>query len=282
MKYDELKVIAKSMRKNILTMIYKAQSGHPGGSLSAVEIMTYLYCKEMNIESPADENRDRFVLSKGHGAPVLYAILMEKGFIGKELIPSLRQVDSRLQGHPDMKKLPSAGVEASTGSLGQGLSIANGMALAFKLDKKTNRVFVLLGDGELNEGMVWEAAMLASHYKLDNLTAVLDHNGLQIDGRNEDVMTIAPIDKKFEAFGWHVIKADGHDFASLEKAFEERKTIKGKPAIIIAETTKGKGCSFMENEAGWHGKAPNDGEFCKAMGEMGDIGDKMEGGGLHG
>ena len=282
MKYDELKVIAKSMRKNILTMIYKAQSGHPGGSLSAVEIMTYLYCKEMNIESPADVNRDRFVLSKGHGAPVLYAILMEKGFIGKELIPSLRQVDSRLQGHPDMKKLPSAGVEASTGSLGQGLSIANGMALAFKLDKKTNRVFVLLGDGELNEGMIWEAAMLASHYKLDNLTAVLDHNGLQIDGRNEDVMTIAPIDKKFKAFGWHVIKADGHDFASLEKAFEERKTIKGKPAIIIADTTKGKGCSFMENEAGWHGKAPNDGEFCKAMEEMGDIGDKMEGGGLHG
>lgn len=282
MKYDELKVIAKSMRKNILTMIYKAQSGHPGGSLSAVEIMTYLYCKEMNIESPTDENRDRFVLSKGHGAPVLYAILMEKGFIGKDLIPSLRQVDSRLQGHPDMKKLPSAGVEASTGSLGQGLSIANGMALAFKLDKKTSRVFVLLGDGELNEGMIWEAAMLASHYKLDNLTAVLDHNGLQIDGRNEDVMTIAPIDKKFKAFGWHVIKADGHDFASLEKAFEERKTIKGKPAIIIADTTKGKGCSFMENEAGWHGKAPNDGEFCKAMEEMGDIGDKMEGGGLHG
>ena len=282
MKYDELKVIAKSMRKNILTMIYKAKSGHPGGSLSAVEIMTYLYFKEMNIDSPTDESRDRFVLSKGHGAPVLYAVLMEKGFIKTELIPTLRQVGSKLQGHPDMKKLPESGVEASTGSLGQGLSIANGMALAFKLDKKPNRVFALLGDGEINEGMIWEAAMLASHYKLDNLTAILDHNGLQIDGKNEDVMTIEPIDKKFEAFGWHVIKAEGNDFGSLEKAFKERKTVKGKPAIIIAETIKGKGCSFMENEAGWHGKAPNDDEFCKAMEEIGDIGDKIKGGGLHG
>ncbi|NLK64500.1 MAG: transketolase, partial [Tissierellia bacterium] len=215
MKYDDLKALAKSMRKDILTMIYKANSGHPGGSLSAVEIMVYLYYKEMIIDSPTDENRDRFVLSKGHGAPVLYAVLMEKGFISKDLIPTLRQIDSKLQGHPDMKKLP--GVEASTGSLGQGLSIANGMALAFKLDKKPNRVFALLGDGEINEGMIWEAAMLASHYNLDNLTAVLDHNGLQIDGKNEDVMTIEPIDRKFEAFGWHVIKADGHDFESLEK-----------------------------------------------------------------
>ena len=221
-------------------MIYKAKSGHPGGSLSAVEIMTYLYFKEMNIDSPTDDKRDRFVLSKGHGAPVLYAVLMEKGFIGKDLIPTLRQVDTKLQGHPDIKKLPGAGVEASTGSLGQGLSIANGMALAFKLDKKPNRVFALLGDGEINEGMIWEAAMLASHYRLDNLTAILDHNGLQIDGKNEDVMTITPIDKKFEAFGWHVIHADGHCFESLEKAFEERKTIKGKPAIIIADTTKGR------------------------------------------
>lgn len=279
MKYDELKSIAKNMRRNILTMIYKAQSGHPGGSLSAVEIMTYLYFKEMNIDSPTGENRDRFVLSKGHGAPVLYAVLMEKGFIDKDLIPTLRQIDSKLQGHPHMRKLP--GIEASTGSLGQGLSIANGMALAFKIDNKPNKVFVLLGDGELNEGMVWEAAMLANHYGLDNLTAVVDHNGLQIDGKNEDVMTIEPIDKKFEAFGWHVIKADGHDFGSLENAFEERKKIKGKPAIIIAETIKGKGCSFMENKAGWHGKAPNDEEFCKAMQEMGDIGDST-GGGLNG
>lgn len=281
MKYDELKIIAQNMRKNILTMIYKAKSGHPGGSLSAVEIMTYLYYKEMNIDSPTDENRDRFVLSKGHGAPVLYAVLMEKGFVSKDLIPTLRQVNSKLQGHPDMKKLK--GVEASTGSLGQGLSIANGMALSFKIDNRKNRVFALLGDGELNEGMIWEAAMFAGHNHLDNLTAILDHNGLQIDGKNEDVMTIEPIDKKFEAFGWHVIKAEGHSFESLEKAFEERRSIKGKPAIIIADTTKGKGCSFMENQAGWHGKAPNDEEFCKAMEEMGDIGDKTdEGGGLNG
>ncbi len=284
MKYDELKVIAKSMRKNILTMIYKANSGHPGGSLSAVEILTYLYFREMNIESPTDENRDRFVLSKGHGSPVLFAVLMEKGFISKDLIPTFRQVDSKLQGHPDMKKLPDAGVEASTGSLGQGLSIANGMALAFKLDNKPNRVFALLGDGELNEGMIWEAAMLSNHYKLDNLTAILDHNGLQIDGKNEDVMTIEPIDEKFKAFGWHVINVDGHSYEALENAFEERKTIKGKPAIIIANTTKGKGCSFMEDQAGWHGKAPNDEEYCKAMEEIGNIGDGTNGlgGGLNG
>lgn len=280
MKYNELKTIAISMRKNILTMIYDANSGHPGGSLSAVEIMTYLYFKEMKIDSPTDENRDRFVLSKGHGAPVLYAVLMEKGFISKDLIPTLRQVNSKLQGHPDMKKLPQ--VEASTGSLGQGLSIANGMALAFKIDKKPNRVFALLGDGELNEGMIWEAAMLASHYKLDNLTAILDHNGLQIDGRNEDVMTITPIDKKFEAFGWHVITVDGHSFADIERAFEERKTVKGKPVLIIAETVKGKGCSFMEDKYEWHGKAPNEEQFCMAMEEMGDIGDKTNGGGLNG
>lgn len=267
MNNENLCVIAKNLRRNILTMIHDAKSGHPGGSLSAVEIVTYLYFKEMNIENPTDEARDRFVLSKGHGAPVLYSALMEKGFISKDLIGTLRKVNSKLQGHPDMKKLP--GVEASTGSLGQGLAIANGMALAFKLDKKKNRVFVLLGDGEIQEGMIWEAAMLASHYHLDNLTAIIDHNGLQIDGRNNDVMTVEPIDKKFEAFGWHVIKVDGHDFLSLEKAFEERKTVTGKPAIIIADTTKGKGCSFMEDQASWHGKAPNDEEYCKAIDELG-------------
>ncbi len=226
MKYDDLKLTAQNLRKNILTMIHEAKSGHPGGSLSAVEIVTYLYFKEMNIKDPHDEGRDRFILSKGHGAPVLYSALMEKGFINKELMGTLRQVNSKLQGHPDMKKLP--GVEASTGSLGQGLSIANGMALAFKLDKKENRVFALLGDGEIQEGMIWEAAMLANHYHLDNLTAILDHNGLQIDGKNNDVMTVEPIDEKFEAFGWHVIKADGHDFESLEKAFEERKKVNRK------------------------------------------------------
>jgi len=267
MNNDDMKVVAQNIRKSILTMIHEAKSGHPGGSLSAVEILTYLYYKEMNIVNPKDDSRDRFVLSKGHGAPVLYSVLMEKGFISKDLINTLRQVNSKLQGHPDMKKLP--GVEASTGSLGQGLSIANGMALAFKLDKKENRVFVLLGDGEIQEGMIWEAAMLANHYKLDNVTAILDHNGLQIDGRNNDIMTVEPIDEKWKAFGWHVIKADGHDFNSLEKAFEERKTVKGKPAIIIAETIKGKGCSFMEDKASWHGKAPNDEEFCTAMEEVG-------------
>ncbi|MDW5299291.1 MAG: transketolase [Sedimentibacter sp.] len=267
MNNEDMKVVAQNIRKNILTMIHEAKSGHPGGSLSAVEIMTYLYYKEMNIVDCKDENRDRFVLSKGHGAPALYSVLMEKGFIGKDLIGTLRQVNSKLQGHPDMRKVP--GVEASTGSLGQGLSIANGMALAFKLDKKENRVFVLIGDGEMQEGMIWEAAMLANHYKLDNVTAILDHNGLQIDGRNSDVMTIEPIDEKWRAFGWHVIKADGHDFNSLEKAFEERKTVNGKPAVIIAETTKGKGCSFMEDKASWHGKAPNDEEFCTAMEEIG-------------
>lgn len=267
MSYDDLKITAQNLRKNILTMIHEANSGHPGGSLSAVEIVTYLYYREMNISDPKDEGRDRFVLSKGHAAPVLYSVLMEKGFISKDMIGSLRQVNSKLQGHPDMKKVP--GVEASTGSLGQGLSIANGMALGFKLDGRNNRVFALLGDGEIQEGMIWEAAMLASHYHLDNLTAVLDHNGLQIDGNNSDVMGIEPIDKKFEAFGWHVMKADGHDFESLEKAFEERKSVKGKPAIIIAETTKGKGCSFMEGKSSWHGKAPNAEEFCTAMDEIG-------------
>ncbi|HAQ42174.1 MAG TPA: transketolase [Clostridiales bacterium] len=267
MNNEKLQVIAKSMRRDILTMIHGAKSGHPGGSLSAVEIVTYLYFREMNIDDPKDENRDRFVLSKGHAAPVLYSALMEKGFISKDLTGTLRKINSKLQGHPDMKKVP--GVEASTGSLGQGLAIANGMALAFKLDKKKNRVFSLLGDGEIQEGMVWEAAMLASHYHLDNLTVIVDHNGLQIDGRNNDVMTVEPIDKKFEAFGWHVIKADGHDFDSLEKAFEERKNVLGKPAVIIAETIKGKGCSFMEDQASWHGKAPNDDQYCSAMNELG-------------
>lgn len=267
MNNENLCVIAKNMRRNILTMIHDAKSGHPGGSLSAVEIVTYLYFKEMNIEDPTDENRDRFVLSKGHGAPVLYSALMEKGFISKDLIGTLRKINSKLQGHPDMKKLP--GIEASTGSLGQGLAIANGMALSFKLDNKKNRVFALLGDGEIQEGMIWEAAMLASHYHLDNITAIIDHNGLQIDGRNNDVMTVEPIGKKWEAFGWHVIKAEGHNFDSLEKAFEERKKVTGKPAVIIADTTKGKGCSFMEDQASWHGKAPSDEEYTKAMDELG-------------
>ena len=267
MNNEDLCVKATNIRRNILTMIHEAKSGHPGGSLSAVEIVTYLYFKEMNIEDPSDENRDRFVLSKGHAAPVLYSALMEKGFISKDLVGTLRKIDSKLQGHPDMRKLP--GIEASTGSLGQGLAIANGMALSFKLDNKKNRVFVLLGDGEIQEGMIWEAAMLAGHYHLNNVTAIVDHNGLQIDGRNSDVMTVEPIDKKFEAFGWYAIKADGNDFEFLERAFEERKKVENKPAVIIAETTKGKGCSFMEDKASWHGKAPNDEEYLKAMDELG-------------
>lgn len=270
MSYTKLENIAKDIRKSIVTMIHEASSGHPGGSLSAVEIVTYLYFKEMNINSPTDENRDRFILSKGHAAPVLYSALAEKGFIKKEDLLTLRRINSKIQGHPDMKKVP--GVEVSTGSLGQGLSIANGMAKGFKLDNKDNRVFVLLGDGEIQEGMVWEAAMFAAHNKLNNVTAILDWNGLQIDGKNDDVVSIKPVDKKWEAFGWHVINANGNDFESLEKAFEERKTIKDKPVIILAKTVKGKGVSFMEDKAGWHGKAPSDEELKIALEEIG--GDK--------
>ena len=267
MDYSLLEATAKNMRRDIVSMIHEANSGHPGGSLSAVEIVTYLYFHEMNIQNPTDENRDRFVLSKGHAAPVLYAALAEKGFIDKEALNTLRKINSKLQGHPDMRKVP--GVEASTGSLGQGLAIGNGMALAAKLDGKTHRIFVLLGDGEVQEGMVWEAAMLAAQYKLDNVTAILDHNKLQIDGRNDDVMSIDPVDEKWAAFGWHVLKADGHNFASLSKAFEERKAVKGRPAIIIAETVKGKGVSFMEDKAGWHGKAPDDEQYEMAVKELG-------------
>ncbi len=267
MSYVQLEKVANSIRQNIVQMVHDASSGHPGGSLSAVEIVTYLYFKEMNIDDPKDQNRDRFILSKGHAAPVLYSALAEKGFIEKDSLKTLRRINSKLQGHPDMKKVP--GVDASTGSLGQGLSIANGMALGFKMDNKSNRVFVLLGDGEVQEGMVWEAAMFAGHNKLNNVTAILDHNGLQIDGKNEDVVSVEPLDKKFEAFGWHVIKIDGNDFNNLEKAFEERRKITDKPVMIIAKTIKGKGVSFMENNAGWHGKAPSDEELSIALSELG-------------
>lgn len=269
MSFEKLETIANSIRKNIVQMVHDASSGHPGGSLSAVEILTYLYFKEMNINDPKDENRDRFILSKGHASPVLYSVLAEKGFINKESLKTFRRINSKLQGHPDMKKV--SGVEVSTGSLGQGLSIGNGMALGFKMDNKQNRVFVLLGDGEVQEGMVWEAAMFAGHNKLDNVTAILDHNGLQIDGKNEEVVSVEPLDKKFEAFGWHVLKMNGNDFADIEKTFEERRKIKDKPVMIIAETVKGKGVSFMENNAGWHGKAPNDDELNIALNELGGI-----------
>ncbi len=269
MSFTQLETISNNIRKNIVQMVHAASSGHPGGSLSAVEILTYLYFKEMNINDPKDEDRDRFILSKGHASPVLYSVLAEKGFIDKESLNSFRRINSKLQGHPDMKKV--TGVEASTGSLGQGLSIGNGMAMGFKMDNKSSRVFVLLGDGEVQEGMVWEAAMFAGHNKLDNVTAILDHNGLQIDGKNEEVVSVEPLDKKFEAFGWHVIKINGNDFADIEKAFEERRKIKDKPVMIIAKTIKGKGVSFMENNAGWHGKAPSDDELSIALNELGGM-----------
>ena len=270
-KYKDLKSVANSMRINIIKMLSKSQSGHPGGSLSACEILATLYFKEMNIDpkNPHWEDRDRFVLSKGHGAPVLYAALAEKGYFPKEELESLRQIDSMLQGHPDMKGTP--GVDMTTGSLGQGLSAANGMALAGKIDKKDYRVYALIGDGEAQEGIIWEAAMFAAHHKLDNITVFLDHNGLQIDGANEDVMNIDPIEDKFQSFGWHVINIDGHSFDEIIQAIDEAKSTKGKPTMIIAKTVKGKGVSFMEDQAGWHGKAPSEEETRKALDELGGV-----------
>lgn len=266
--FEDLKKIASKIRIDIIEMLESAQSGHPGGSLSAAEILTSLYFKEMNIDpkNPNWEDRDRFILSKGHGAPVLYATLGERGYFPIEEIKKLRHIDSMLQGHPDMKGTP--GVEMTTGSLGQGLSAANGMALAGKLDNKDYRIYVLVGDGEVQEGMIWEAAMFAAHNKLDNLIAFLDHNGLQIDGKTEEVMNIEPIDEKFKAFGWHVIKIDGHNFEQIFAAIDEAKGIKGRPTMIIANTIKGKGVSFMENEAGWHGKAPSKEQAEQALKEL--------------
>lgn len=253
----ELKRVANVLRQDIISMLVKSKSGHPGGSLSAAEILATLFFQEMRInpQEPRWEDRDRFVLSKGHAAPVLYAALAEKGYFPKEELQGLRQIGHMLQGHPDMKKIP--GVDMSTGSLGQGLSAANGMALAGKLDGKDYRVFALLGDGEVGEGQVWEAAMAAAHYKLDNLVAILDFNGLQIDGTTDSVMCSSPLSEKWRAFSWHVIEVDGHDIDALLAAFAEAKQVKGKPSIIIAKTVKGKGVSFMENQAGWHGNAPS-------------------------
>ncbi|MCR2045144.1 transketolase [Anaerosalibacter massiliensis] len=267
--YKDYKDIANDLRISIINMLYKSQSGHPGGSLSACEIVTALYFKEMRVDptNPNWDERDRFVLSKGHAAPVIYAALSKKGYFPKEELSNLRKIDSMLQGHPDMKGTP--GVDMTTGSLGQGLSAANGMALAGKIDKKDYRVYALLGDGEVQEGIVWETAMFAAHYKLDNLTVFLDHNGFQIDGRNKDVMNIEPIDDKFKAFGWHVISIDGHNFEEIFNAIDEAKKVEGKPTIIIAKTIKGKGVSFMEDQVGWHGKAPNKEETKKALDELG-------------
>lgn len=268
---ERLKAIAKEIRKDIITMITESASGHPGGSLSCVEIITTLYFNEMNVsvETKNDPNRDRFVLSKGHAAPALYSVLAEKGFFDKNELMGLRKLGSMLQGHPNMNTVP--GIDMSTGSLGQGISAAVGMALAGKLDEKKYRVYSLLGDGELAEGQVWEATMAAAHYNLDNLTAFVDHNGLQIDGKVCEVMGSDPVDAKFKAFGWNVISIDGHDFVQIKNAIEEAKQTKGKPTVIICETIKGKGVSFMENEAGWHGSAPNKDQCQKAIDEIGGV-----------
>jgi len=264
----QLMATACKVRMGIIEGTYGAKAGHPGGSLSATEAFTYLYFKEMNVDpkNPKWEDRDRFVLSKGHTAPGLYAALAHKGFFPVEDLPTLRHIGSYLQGHPNMNETP--GVDMSTGSLGQGISAAAGMALAAKYQGKDCRVYTLLGDGEIQEGQVWEACMFAAHYKLDNFCAIIDNNGLQIDGAVADVMSPYPIDEKLKAFGFEVTVVDGHDFEQLEAAFAQAKATKGKPFAIIMKTVKGKGVSFMENNAGWHGKAPNDEEYAQAMAEL--------------
>ncbi len=263
-----LKDYAINIRKNIIEMITEAKSGHPGGSLSAVEILTYLYFEEMNInkENINSKERDYFVLSKGHAAPVLYSTLSEKGFIPKEELMTLRKLGSKLQGHPDSKKIK--GVDISTGSLGQGISNAVGLALGAKMDNANSRVYTLLGDGEMQEGLVWESIMSAAHYKLDNLVAFVDYNKLQIDGENEKVLGIKPLDKKFESFGWNVSVIDGHNFEEIKSSLDNAKNTKGKPTAIIANTIKGKGVSFMENNAGWHGSAPSKEQRDLAISEL--------------
>ena len=268
----QLKQTANEIRKGIVASVHSAKAGHPGGSLSCADILTYLYFVEMNVDptNPKDENRDRFVLSKGHAAPALYATLAERGFFPKEDLTTLRKIGSYLQGHPDMKHIP--GVDMSTGSLGQGISCAVGMAMAARIQNKDYRTYAILGDGEIQEGQVWEAAMFAGARKLDNLAIVIDNNGLQIDGNISDVCSPYPIDEKFKAFGFHVINIDGHDFAQIAAAFEEAKTVKGMPTAIVAKTVKGKGVSFMENKAGWHGKATNPEEFAIAMEDLEKVG----------
>ena len=267
-RIKELKNIANDVRIGIIDATHAAKCGHPGGSLSIADILTYLYFEKMNIDpkNPKMENRDRFVLSKGHTAPGLYATLAHRGFFPVEDLVTLRKIDSYLQGHPDMNKVP--GVDMTTGSLGLGISAACGMALAGKIENKDYRVYTIIGDGESEEGQVWEASMFASHYKLDNLCVILDLNGLQIDGPITEVMNPTPHDKKFEAFGFHVITIDGHDFNQIEAAFAEAETVKGQPTVIIAKTTKGKDVSFMENSVNWHGAAPNDEQHAQAIAEL--------------
>ena len=264
----ELQLIAYKIRRHAIVGVYNAASGHPGGSLSIADILSVLYFDEMNVNpsNPSNPDRDRFVLSKGHCAPALYGALAERGFFPAEDIASLRKVDSYLQGHPDMKGVP--GVDMSTGSLGQGICTANGMALAAKLDNKDYRVYTILGDGELEEGQVWEAAMFAAHYKLDNLVAFVDFNGLQIDGNVTEVMNPTPIDKKFEAFGWNVITIDAHNYDEIKSALEGAKAVKGKPTVVVAKSVKGKGVSYMENQASWHGSAPNEEQYNQAIIEL--------------
>ncbi|MEE0810271.1 transketolase [Blautia sp.] len=272
----ELQKTANEIRKGIVTAVHSAKAGHPGGSLSATEVFTYLYFEEMNIDpqEPKKADRDRFVLSKGHTAPGLYSTLAHRGYFPVEDLKTLRHIGSYLQGHPDMKHIP--GVDMSSGSLGQGISAAVGMALSAKMSQESYRVYTLLGDGEIQEGQVWEAAMFAGHRKLDNLTVIVDNNGLQIDGNIEDVCSPYPIDKKFEAFNFHVINVeDGNDFDQLKAAFDEAKATKGMPTAIIMKTVKGKDVSFMENNAGWHGKAPNDAEYEIAMADLEKVGEAL-------
>lgn len=273
----ELQKTANEVRKGIVTAVHGAKAGHPGGSLSAADIFTYLYFEEMNIDpkDPKKADRDRFVLSKGHTAPGLYSVLANRGYFPVEDLPTLRHLGSYLQGHPCMQETP--GVDMSSGSLGQGISAAVGMALAAKMDNKDYRVYTLLGDGEIQEGQVWEASMFAGHRKLDNLVVIIDNNGLQIDGKIDDVCSPYPIDKKFEAFNFHVINIDGNDFDQIDAAFKEARATKGQPTAIICKTVKGKGVSFMENNAGWHGKAPNDEEYATAMADLEKIGKELGG-----
>lgn len=271
----ELQKTANEVRKGIVTAVHSAKAGHPGGSLSAADIFTYLYFEEMNID-PADQkkpDRDRFVLSKGHTAPGLYSALANRGYFPVEDLKTLRKLGSYLQGHPCLQHVP--GVDMSSGSLGQGLSTAVGMALAAKMDGKDFRTYCLCGDGEIQEGQIWEAAMFAGHRQLDNLVVIVDNNGLQIDGKIEDVCSPYPIDKKFEAFNFHVINVDGHDFDAIRAAFKEARETKGMPTCIIAHTLKGKGVSFMENQASWHGTAPNDEQYAVAMADLEKVGEAL-------
>ena len=271
----ELQKVANEVRKGIITSVHAAKAGHPGGSLSAADIFTYLYFEEMNVDpkDPKKADRDRFVLSKGHTAPGLYSALAQKGYFPVEDLETLRHLGSYLQGHPDMKHIP--GVDMSSGSLGQGISAAVGMAIAGKMDNADYRVYTLLGDGEIQEGQVWEASMMAGFRKLDNLVVIVDNNNLQIDGAIDEVCSPYPIDKKFEAFNFHVINIDGNDFDQIDAAFKEAKATKGMPTAIIMKTVKGKGVSFMENQAGWHGKAPNDEQYAQAMEDLEKVGEAL-------